>query len=312
MAAGLVRNRHPCPVWSTAASLLLLFIAAMHIPKSLVGKRLRIVPLKAGLALRRLRGGWKEGDRIFCQYSHDGRWYDAKVDEVLEQDSRYLVTFLGYNEQEEREEKHIKKQMGQLPPVGSTFDGEVVGIKGFGIFVRFNYEGQDRDGLVHISDMCEGDLIYPGDLVKRGDNVKVRVASYKNNEKIGLSMIGLNPDKKPVLLRSKPSRTASRDDIGYEVTGRVVTTKDFGLFIRTAEFNRDILVPRRLIDGEPDADASLMSRMGERAKVRIIGVDTDRGDRVSATMVGPGLGFLDRRNQGGYEDNDDPNAFHEN
>ena len=58
------------------------------------------------------------------------------------------------------------------PEVGEVYDGEVVGLKDFGAFIRLT---PNRDGLLHVSKMANGRVHLPEDIMSVGDIVKVEV-----------------------------------------------------------------------------------------------------------------------------------------
>jgi len=71
------------------------------------------------------------------------------------------------------------------PEVGRIYTGKVVKIMDFGAFV--NYFGK-RDGLVHISQMTWERGANPKDLVKEGQEVKVKLMGFDDRGKTRLSM----------------------------------------------------------------------------------------------------------------------------
>ena len=56
--------------------------------------------------------------------------------------------------------------------MGEEFDGEVVGIKDFGAFVKLT---PSKDGLLHISRVANGRVGKVEDVLSLGDIVKVKV-----------------------------------------------------------------------------------------------------------------------------------------
>ncbi|MCL2826397.1 MAG: polyribonucleotide nucleotidyltransferase [Eggerthellaceae bacterium] len=72
------------------------------------------------------------------------------------------------------------------PEVGEVYDGEVVGIKDFGAFVRLT---PNKDGLLHISHMANGRISRVEDVLNTGDIVKVKVIEVADNGKISLDRI---------------------------------------------------------------------------------------------------------------------------
>jgi ribosomal protein S1 len=69
---------------------------------------------------------------------------------------------------------------------GDILDGEVARLENFGAFIDI---GAERPGMVHVSEMAEGYVKSPSDVVKVGDKVKVRVLKINRKKRqIDLSM----------------------------------------------------------------------------------------------------------------------------
>ncbi|AKH17730.1 MULTISPECIES: 30S ribosomal protein S1 [Deinococcus] len=109
--------------------------------------------------------------------------------------------------------------VGQLE-AGAQFEGEVVEITDFGVFVNLG----GIDGLVHRSELTYGRFNHPRDVVKVGDKVQVQVMDVDNDrERINLSMKALTQD---------PWEGATdRYSIGQKVTGKVTNLTNFGAFV---------------------------------------------------------------------------------
>ncbi len=71
------------------------------------------------------------------------------------------------------------------PEVGVIYNGKVVKIMDFGAFVNFL---GPRDGLVHISELAPQRVRTVNDVVKEGDQVKVKVIGMDDRGKVKLSM----------------------------------------------------------------------------------------------------------------------------
>jgi polyribonucleotide nucleotidyltransferase len=72
------------------------------------------------------------------------------------------------------------------PEVGEIYDGEVVGIKDFGAFVKLT---PGKDGLLHISRMANGRVGKVEDVLSLGDTVKVEVIEVGDTGKISLDRV---------------------------------------------------------------------------------------------------------------------------
>jgi polyribonucleotide nucleotidyltransferase len=71
------------------------------------------------------------------------------------------------------------------PELGVVYNGKVVKVVDFGAFVNFM---GSRDGLVHISELAKQRVAKVSDVVKVGDEVKVKVIGFDDRGKIKLSM----------------------------------------------------------------------------------------------------------------------------
>ncbi|SLN56115.1 Polyribonucleotide nucleotidyltransferase [Pseudoruegeria aquimaris] len=71
------------------------------------------------------------------------------------------------------------------PEAGQIYDGKVVKIVDFGAFV--NFFGK-RDGLVHVSQIENRRLNHPSDVLKEGQDVKVKLLGFDDRGKVRLSM----------------------------------------------------------------------------------------------------------------------------
>jgi len=84
-------------------------------------------------------------------------------------------------------EKAMKmiKEITAEAEVGEIYQGTVVGLKDFGIFVNFF---GPKDGLVHVSQMANERIGHPKELVKEGDKVWVKLMGFDDRGKVRLSM----------------------------------------------------------------------------------------------------------------------------
>ena len=84
-------------------------------------------------------------------------------------------------------------------PVGSIVDGKVTKIVPFGAFIEL---GSNVEGLVHISEMAAKHIDTPAQVVKVGQEVKVKV-----------KVMEINPDRRRISLSMK----AAADELGFEI-----------------------------------------------------------------------------------------------
>lgn len=104
----------------------------------------------------------------------------VKID--IEQDGRVMI----YHQDREP----ITKAAGMIEAltreakIGEVFEGEVVRIEAYGIFV--NLFG-DTDGMVHVSKLANTRVEHPKDVVKLGQRIKVRVTEIDEKGRVALS-----------------------------------------------------------------------------------------------------------------------------
>ncbi|KAI1735720.1 P-loop containing nucleoside triphosphate hydrolase protein [Xylaria scruposa] len=79
-------------------------------------------------------------------------------------------------------------ELDDAPVLYKVYDGHVTGIKDFGAFVNLHGVKGKVDGMVHISNLVQGQRVnHPSDLLARGQSIKVKVVKIEGN-RIGLSM----------------------------------------------------------------------------------------------------------------------------
>lgn len=101
--------------------------------------------------------------------------------------------------------KNIILGIVKEPEAGEIYDGEVVGIKDFGAFVKLT---PGKDGLLHISRMANGRVAKVEDVLALGDIVKVEIIEVADNGKISLDRV----DKPDAPASAAPDNRPGRGD----------------------------------------------------------------------------------------------------
>jgi ATP-dependent RNA helicase DHX8/PRP22 len=78
-------------------------------------------------------------------------------------------------------------ELDDEPVMYKVYDGKVTGVKDFGCFVNLKGVKGKVDGLVHVTQMMEGRVNHPSDLVERWQEVKVKVIKTEGG-RVSLSM----------------------------------------------------------------------------------------------------------------------------
>jgi small subunit ribosomal protein S1 len=144
-----------------------------------------------------------------------GQTVDVWVRRVVPKKNRLELTMIKPLDLEWRE---IDKDL--------VITGKVMRLERFGVFVDI---GAERPGLVHISEMTHGYIKEPGDLVKEGDQVDVKVLGVNRQKKqIKLSMKALEeiPVKAP---KETPKEAAPKIEPEAEVEAPIPTAMEMAM-----------------------------------------------------------------------------------
>jgi small subunit ribosomal protein S1 len=124
---------------------------------------------------------------------------------------------------EEERESLKKKTLNRLVE-GAVLMGQVKNITDYGAFVDLG----GIDGLLHITDMSWGRVNHPDEVLKIGDEVKVKILKFnQETERVSLSMKHLMPDPW--------AGAEDRYPVNAHVMGRVVSLIDYGAFVELEE-----------------------------------------------------------------------------
>ncbi|SFQ94628.1 polyribonucleotide nucleotidyltransferase [Poseidonocella sedimentorum] len=94
------------------------------------------------------------------------------------------------------------------PEEGQVYNGKVVKIVDFGAFV--NFFGK-RDGLVHVSQIENRRLNHPSDVLKEGQDVKVKLLGFDDRGKVRLSMKVVDQETGEEIAPEKKSKDGAED-----------------------------------------------------------------------------------------------------
>ena len=103
----------------------------------------------------------------------------------VEIDDNGIITIFASKASESKTAMDMINDIVAEPEVGKIYEGKVVKTTDFGAFVNFM---GSRDGLVHISQLKEERVEKTTDVVKEGDQVKVKVIGVDDRGKVKLSL----------------------------------------------------------------------------------------------------------------------------
>lgn len=124
----------------------------------------------------------------------------------------------------EEEREKLRSQTIDTMKEGSEVVGSVKNITDYGAFIDLG----GVDGLLHITDMSWGRVKHPSELMKVGDEIKVKVLKYdqeKNRVSLGLKQMHADPWE---AVKEKYPQ-------GTKLRGKVVSLADYGAFVELDE-----------------------------------------------------------------------------
>ena len=148
--------------------------------------------------------------------------------------------------------------------VGDEMSGRVTSLAQFGAFVNIN----GADGLVHLTEVSWDRIRHPGDVLKVGQEVEVRVISIdRENKRIGLSI-------RQMLVDPWPERVAEFTE-GQLVEGTIVRLTKFGAFARISDDLEGLVHISELSDHRIEHPKEVVKE-GEVLTLRIINIDVNQ------------------------------------
>lgn len=145
--------------------------------------------------------------------------------------------------------------------VGSICEGEIQDITDFGAFIRIGAV----DGLLHIKDMSWEHLNHPSELLQTHQKIKVKILKVDlKNEKVSLGLKQVTD----VLWETAEKEFA----IHREVTGKVVSLKPFGAFVRLKEGLEGLLHISQISRKKIEHPSEVLS-IGQEVKAIVLSVN---------------------------------------
>ena len=176
----------------------------------------------------------------------------------LDRDQNRLVLSERAAQVQPGERANILEQLG----TGDIIEGEVTNICDFGAFVDLG----GLEGLIHISELSWGRVGHPGDVLERGQIVRVHVLDTdKDAGRVALSLKRLYPD---------PWRTVEdRYTIGEVIEVNVTNVVDFGAFACIEDGLEGLIHISELSD-EPFQHPQNVIQEGQVVHARILSIDS--------------------------------------
>lgn len=166
--------------------------------------------------------------------------------------------------QRELRKLHKEKLLQELQ-VDEVREGQVISLCDFGAFVDLG----GADGLVHLSELSWRRVSHPSEVLKVGDEVKVKVLNVdRERRRIGLSLKRLESDPW--------SSVADRYHVDQLVEGTVTKLVKFGAFARIFDDDIEGLIHLSELSDERITHPREVVQEGDVRTLRVIRIDSER------------------------------------
>lgn len=191
---------------------------------------------------------------------YKGQELEFKIIEIEPSENRLILSHRAIVEAGKAEAR--KEIFAKIQP-GDTVEGKVARLTNFGAFVDLG----GVDGLVHVSEIAFDHVDKPSDVLKVGQDVKVKVLS-------------VDPDRDRISLSIKQTLPQPWDDIeekapaGSVLDGTVKRLTNFGAFVEVFP-GVEGLVHISQISHEHIATPQDVLKEGQAVQVKVLSVDPD-------------------------------------
>ena len=192
-----------------------------------------------------------------------GRRMHVKVMEVDQPTNRLIFSQRAVVEGESLQKQ---KELLSTITIGDTVESTITGIVPFGAFTKFTVEKEgtkhEIEGLVHISEIAWEKVEDPGEYLKQGDAVKVKIIGIdEKSGKVTLSLKQLLPDPWENVLDMFEKDT--------QVKGKVSRVSPYGIFVNLSPGIDGLIHISKMTPGEEP-------KVGEEITVTIEDIQQDK------------------------------------
>ncbi|AEN99169.1 40S ribosomal protein S1 [Fructilactobacillus sanfranciscensis TMW 1.1304] len=191
---------------------------------------------------------------------YKGAELEVKIIEVVPEDNRLILSHRAVAEKDRKEAR--EKIMGSLK-VGDIVEGKVARLTNFGAFVDLG----GIDGLVHVSEISYDHVSKPSDILKVGEDVKVKV-------------LAIEPERNRISLSIKQLQPGPWDDIeekaavGSILDGTVKRLVDFGAFVEVLPGVEGLVHISQISHKHIDKPSDVL-KSGEKIQVKVLSIDPE-------------------------------------
>ncbi|MCD5545865.1 30S ribosomal protein S1 [Lactobacillus delbrueckii subsp. lactis] len=190
-----------------------------------------------------------------------GKTIKVKITEIDPAKNRLI---LSHKELIEEEREQAFENVASQLVVGDVVEGRVSRLTNFGSFVDIC----GVDGLVHISEISYKHVDKPSDVLKVGQDVKVKVIGIDNDRhRISLSIKQTEP--------SPFEQATSSLNEGDVIEGEVKSLTNFGAFVEVADGIQGLVHVSEISYKHVDKPSDVLT-VGQKVKVKVLNIDPSK------------------------------------
>ncbi|GEB90737.1 30S ribosomal protein S1 [Lactobacillus delbrueckii subsp. bulgaricus] len=190
-----------------------------------------------------------------------GKTIKVKITEIDPAKNRLI---LSHKELIEEEREQAFENVASQLVVGDVVEGRVSRLTDFGSFVDIG----GVDGLVHISEISYKHVDKPSDVLKVGQDVKVKVIGIDNDRhRISLSIKKTEP--------SPFEQATSSLNEGDVIEGEVKSLTNFGAFVEVADGIQGLVHVSEIAYKHVDKPSDVL-KVGQDVKVKVLNIDPSK------------------------------------
>ncbi len=175
---------------------------------------------------------------------------------------------LALEEEASRRKAELLEQLAE----GKVITGRVKNLTSYGAFVDLG----GMDGLLHVTDISWGRVGHPGEVIKVGQELRVKVLKYDAEKgRVSLGLKQLDPDPW--------ERVASAYRPGDRITGRVVSLADYGAFVELDPGVEGLIHVSEMSWSKRLKHPSKILNVGDRVEVAVLDVNSPQR-RISLSL----------------------------
>ncbi len=226
-----------------------------------------------GTVLEVVKGGLRVdvGVRAFMPASRSGAKDQTELEKLVGQQIECRITKVDTAAEDvvvdrrvvlEEHEREVKRETFERLTEGSVVHGTVRSLTDFGAFVDLG----GVDGLLHVTDMAYARNVKPGDVVKQGDEIDVKILKInRETRKIALGLKQLLPDPWSLVPEKFPQ--------GSRVKGKVSRVTDFGAFVELEPGIEGLIHVSEMSWAKKNVRAADIVRPGDAVGVVVLNVN---------------------------------------